>query len=417
MIRKVMEAIHEIAAGLDVHEATVVACRRRLIGNGEAESEVEIFGTTMGPLRKLRDWLADWGVTHVALESTGVYWVPVWNVLEGHVHLRLVNPQQLKKVPGRKDDVPDSEWIAQGEQCGLLKGSFVPSQQVREWRPLQRQRMKLVDQRTGVINRLHSVLEQGNIKLSQVASDIVGVSCRRVLRALSGGETDPARLASLTQGRLKATYESLVAALDGQMTENDRWLVGRLLEQVERLEQEIDLYSNRIRERMKEYEVQLLRLETIGGVGRRSAENLLAEIGPDMNPFRTDDELVSWGAMCPGKNRSGGKQRSSRTPDGNKWLRRVLTEAARGASHEKGSYLSALYRRLAPRRGKKRAIIAVGRTILQAAWHILKEEVEYKERGGDYFDRLHEEKTRSYHIKRLEKLGWEVNLKPKKTTV
>jgi transposase len=414
MIRKVMDAIYPGVGGLDVHEETVVACRRRLISDSQAESEVEIFKTTSAGLRALSDWLAEWKVTQVAMESTGVYWIPVWNVLEGRFKLTLENAQRLKKVPGRKDDITDAEWVAQCMQCGLLRGSFVPPLEVRQWRQLTRHRTKLVDQRTSVINRIHSVLEQGNIKLSNVASDIMGVSGRAMIKAMSKGESDPARLAALAKGQLQAKYERLVEALDGRLEENQRWMLGRLLEQVGGLDQEIESYSERIKELMSPYQAQLERLDTIGGVGLRSAENILAEIGPDMEPFPTDDDLVSWGALCPGKNESGGKQGSRKTPKGNKWLKRALVEAGWAATHEKDSYLAALYRRLAPRRGKKRAIIAVARTILQSAWHILKEGVEYKELGGDHFDRLNEEKSTKYFVKRLEKFGYEVVLKPKK---
>lgn len=412
-----MDAIYPNVAGLDVHQETVVACRRRLIASGQAELEVQTFKTISADLRALAAWLHQWDVTHVAMESTGIYWVPVWNVLESSFKLVLVNAQHLKKVPGRKDDVIDAEWIAQCMQCGLLRGSFVPPAEVRAWRQLTRQRMKLVDHRTAVINRLHSVLEQGNIKLANVASNIVGVSGRAMISAMAKGESDPARLASLARGRLAAKYEQLVLALDGQLSEEQRWLLGRLLEQLRRLEGEIVIYSERIHQEMIAYQAQLRRLDTIGGVGLRSAENILAEIGPDMEQFATDDQLVSWAALCPGKDKSAGKNRSSKTAKGNRWLKRALTEAAWAAVAEKDSYLAALYRRLAPRRGKKRAIIAVSRTILQAAWHILKEEVEYKELGGDYFERMNEGKSRSYLVKRLEKLGYEVELKAKKASL
>jgi transposase len=413
MIRKVMDAIYQTVAGLDVHQATVVACRRRLIGGGQAELEVNSFKTTSVELRALKQWLIEWQVTHVAMESTGVYWVPVWNVLEDGFQMLLVNAQHLKKVPGRKDDVIDAEWIAQCQQCGLLRPSFVPPLKVREWRQLTRQRLKLVDQRTSVINRLHSVLEQGNIKLSQVASNIVGVSGRAMISAMSKGESDPARLAALARGRLSAKYEQLVESLDGHLHSNQRWLLKRLLEQLQTIEREIVVYSDQIKAQMSGYQALLERLDTISGVGQRSAENILAEIGPEMAQFPTADHLVSWAALCPGKDESAGKRRSSKTAKGNRWLKRALTEAAWAATLEKGSYLAALYRRLAPRRGKKRAIIAVARTILQAAWYMLKEEVDYKELGGDYFERLSEEKTTGYLVKRLRKLGYEVELRRK----
>src|SRR5262245_16583374 len=243
---------------------------------------------------------------------------------------------------------------------------------------------------------------------------MLGVSGRARISAMSRGESDPAKLAALSNGRLKADYEQLVEALSGGLNENQRWLLKRLLGQVETLENEIAAYSERIKEQLLPYRKQLERLDTIGGMGQRSAENLLAEIGPDMSPFPTDDHLVSWGALCPGKDRSGGKNRSSKTPKGNKWLKRALTEAAWAATREKNSYLAAFYHRLAPKRGKKRAIIAVARTILQSAWHILKKDVDYKELGGDYFERLNEDKSTKYFVKRLEKFGYEVALKPKK---
>lgn len=415
MIRKVMQAIYPKVGGLDVHKETVVAARRRLIDEGQAEVEIKSFGTTSAGLRELGRWLLEWEVKEVAMESTGVYWVPVWNLLEGQFKLLLVNAQHLKKVPGRKDDQIDAEWIAQCLQVGLLRGSFVPRLEIRQWRQLTRQRTKLTDHRTSVINRIHSVLEQGNIKLSSVASDIMGVSGRLMIRALSRGESDPAKLASLARGQLRKKYGQLVESLDGQLSETQRWLLQQLLEQLEELEKEDERYSERIKEQMSGYEKQLERLDTISGIGRRSAENLLAEIGPEMDSFPTDDDLVSWGGLCPGKNESAGKKRSSKTRDGNRWLKRVLVEAAWAATNKKNSYLAALYWRLMPRRGKKRAIIAVARTILQAAWHILKEEVNYKELGGNHFDQLNQEKTTKYLVKRLEKFGYEVVLKPKKS--
>lgn len=413
MIRKVMEAIYQCVAGLDVHEQTVVACRRRLIAGGLAEMEVQTFATTRTALQSLAAWLQEWGVTHIAMESTGIYWVPVWNVLEGQFQLLLANAQQLKKVPGRKADVSDGEWIAQCQQCGLLKASFVPSAEIREWRQMTRQRTKLVDQRTALVNRLHAVLQQGNYKLGQVASNIVGVSGRAILQALSAGERDAAKLAALGQGRLHASLAALVAALDGELSANQQWLVGRLLQQIASVEREIERYSARLRTQMRAYEAQLERLDTISGVGRRVAENLLAEIGPEMTPFPTDDQLVSWAALCPGKEQSGNKRGKTRTAKGNRWLKRVLTEAAWAATHEHEGYLAALYRRIAPRRGKKRAIIAVARTILQAAWHILKEGVTYRELGGDYFERLQQEATARQLVQRLERLGYSVEVQAK----
>ena len=413
MLRKVMEVLYPCAAGLDVHQKMVMACRRRLLGDGQVEVEVREFGTTTAQLKQLATWLAEWRCTHVALESTGVLWVPIWNVLEGQFTLLLANARQLKGVPGRKRDVKDAEWIGQLMQCGLLKPSFVPSAQVRHWRTLTRQRMKLLDQRTSVANRLHKVLQQGNLKLSSVASDVLGVSGRVILKALIEGESDAATLARLTQGRLKAPEEKIVEALEGRLTDDQRWVLKQLWEQLTYLEEEIVRYDEQIRVQMQEYEEAIRRLLTIDLLERRSVENLLAEIGPDMSYFPRDDHLVSWAGLCPGSEESAKKNRSGKTPKGNPWLRRALVQPAWNAARRKDGYLGALYRGIAARRGAKRAVVAVARTILQAAWHILSEGVEYKELGGNYLDQKHGEQARHQLVKRLEKLGYEVSLRPK----
>lgn len=408
-----MEVIHRCVGGLDVHKKMVMACRRRLVDEVHAEVEIKPFKTTTAGLRELARWLSEWGVTDVAMESTGIYWVPVWNILQEHFKLMLVNAQELKKVPGRKDDVLDAEWIAQCLQCGLLRASFVPGLEIRQWRHLTRQRAKLTDHHTAVVNRMHAVLHQVNIKLSDVASNIVGVSCRKIITAISEGESNPERLAEFGRGRLKAKPEDLAESLDGRVEDHDRWLLNRLMSQLEILEKEISIYDERIKFQMNDYDPQIQLLDTITGVGRRVAENLLAEIGPNMGQFPTDGHLVSWAGMCPGRNESAGKKRSSKTTNGNKWLRRTLVEAAWAAVRSKNTYLAALYKRLAPRRGKNRAIIAVARTILQAAWHILSKQIEYRELGANYSERLNKNKTRDYFVNRLQRLGYNVELKQK----
>jgi transposase len=417
MIRKVMEVIHPSVGGLDVHKKMVMACRRRLLGEGQVESEVREFGTTTLLLSALSKWLGEWNCSHVAMESTGVLWIPVWNVLEADFKLLLTNAQHLKKVPGRKRDVPDAEWIAQLMQCGLLKPSFVPSREVRHWRTLTRQRMKLLDQHTGVVNRLHKVLQQGNIKLSSVASDVRGVSGRAMIWAMIEGESDPEVLASLAKGRLKAKHEQLVESLAGRLNQDDRWVMRELWEQMEYLEDEVARYDDQIKEKMSPYQESLDLLMTIDLIERRSAENIMAEIGPDMSYFPSDDHIVSWGGLCPGSDESAKKNRSGKTPKGNRWLRRALVEPAWNAARRKDGYLGALYREIAVRRGEKRAVVAVARTILQAAWHVLSKGVEYKELGGDYFDRQDREKTRNNLVKRLQRMGYEVTLIAQQPTV
>jgi transposase len=404
-----MEVLYPCVAGLDVHQRIIVACRRRLLGTSQAESEVEKFGTSTRELKRLAAWLGEWGIKQVAMESTGVLWHPVWNVLCEEFELKLVNAQHLKKVPGRKSDVTDAEWLAQCLQYGLLRGSFVPSTQVREWRDLTRQRTKLLDQRTSVVNRIHKTLEGCNIKLSTVASDIFGVSGRAMLKALSEGTQDAEKLASLAQGRLQASHEELVASLEGQVSAHQQWLLQRMLKQVEFLESEIEHYDQRLAELMRPFEAALERLDTIDGVGRRTAEVLLAELGSEMSQFPDDEALAKWAGMCPGNHESAGKQKHGRTAKGNKWLRRALVSAAHAASRTKNTYLSARFARLA-RGGKKRAAVAVGRTILVAAYHILKDEVDYRDLGGDYFEKRTEAQTTRRLVKQLERFGYEVEL-------
>lgn len=405
-----METLYERVGGLDVHKKSVVACRRRLTPSGRVQKEVTTFGTTTSQLLTLLAWLKEWDVTHVAMESTGVYWKPVWNILEGHVELLLVNARHLKTVPGRKTDVKDCEWIAQLMQVGLLRGSFVPSVEVRHWRDLTRHRTKLQGQRTSVVNRIHKVLEDANVKLSSVISDIMGVSGLRMLRAIVSGESDAVALSQLGDPKLRASQEVLQESLQGKLTAHHRFMLEGLLDQVAFLDGQISRLDARLEEQMRPFEEQLKRLDTIDGIDRVGAQSLLAELGPDMAQCPDADHLSSWAGMSPGNDESAGKRRSGKTTKGNKWLRRTLSQAAWAATKRKGGYLSAQYRRLASRRGKNRAIVAVGHTILVAAYYILRDGVEYHDLGGDHFDRLRRERTVSNLVSRLQRLGYNVSL-------
>jgi len=334
-----MDTLYPCCAGLDLHKDTVVVCVRRLADNGRLHKEVRTFGTVTRDLLALSDWLAAEGVTHAAMESTGVYWKPVFNILEGQFELLLVNAQHIKQVPGRKTDVKDCEWIAQLLQCGLLKASFIPPQPIRELRELTRQRTQLVGEKTAVANRIQKVLEDANIKLGSVASDVLGVSGRDMLEALIAGEEDPEKLADLARRRLRAKIPELQLALCGRVTDHHRFLLRLLLEHVHHLEGLIAQLSSRIEGVVAPFEEAAARLDTIPGVDRRTAEILIAEVGTDMGPFPTDDHLASWAGMCPGNNESAGKRRTGKTTRGSRWLRTTLVQAAWAASHTKGTYL------------------------------------------------------------------------------
>jgi transposase len=354
-----MDIVIARAAGLDVHQKSVMASVRIEEANGRVRKDTQTFGTTVKALQRLRDWLVAYGVTHVAIESTGVLWKPVWHILEGHVELLLVNPRDVKRVPGRKTDVKDAEWLAQLLQAGLLSSSFVPPREQRELRDLTRHRAQLEQQKTAVANRIHKLLEDANIKLGAVASDILGVSGRLMLHALAAGETDPHRLADLAQRRLREKLPALRDALAGHLTPHHRFMLQRLLEQLHYLEAEIGTFDRRIEEMTRPFADLITRLDSIPGVNRRTAENLLAEIGPNMAIFPDAKHLASWAAICPGHDSSAGKQRRGTIRKGNRWLRRTLGQAAWAARNKKGSYLAAQFWRLAGRRGRKRAIIAV----------------------------------------------------------
>jgi transposase len=411
-----MDTLFAKVAGLDVH-LKVIQCAVRCHSqeSGKLTKQVRSFGTMTRNLRALADYLQALGVTHVAMEATGVLWKPVWNILEGRFTLLLVNPRHLKKVPGRKTDVTDAEWIAQLLQCGLLRGSFVPARPLRDLRELTRQRAQLAGEHTRVANRIHKLLEDANVKLGAVASDVLGKSGRKMLQALLQGQLDAEQLAELALGRLRKKIPELKLALEGQFTEHHRFLLGRQLSHLGYLERQAEAFSNRIALRLAELlpAADQDRLDRIPGINRTTIENVLAEIGMDMTIFPDEHHLASWTGICPGNEESAGRRLRSRTRKGNRWLRRALAEAAWAASKAKDSYLSAQFRRLAARRGKKRALVAVGHSLLVIIYHVLKHHVEYRDLGPDYFDRLEPERLRRYLVNRLQRLGYDVALTPK----
>jgi transposase len=407
-----MDILYSCCCGLDIHKRNVTACLIDSDSKGRSRKEVRTFGTMTDELLALADWLAGAGCTHVAMESTGVYWKPIYNLLEADFTLLLVNAQHIKAVPGRKTDARDCEWIADLLQHGLLRGSFVPTREQRELRELVRYRTALVRERADEANRLQKTLEGANIKLASVATDIMGKSGRAMLAALLDGTADPATLAALAKGRLREKREELVRALDGRMAPHQRFLLVEQLSHIDSLEEAINRVSAEIAARMEPVASQLAALDTIPGVSQRVAEILIAEIGIEMAQFPSAHHLASWAGMCPGNNESAGKRKSGKTRKGNPWLRSILVEAARAAAHTKGTYLSAHYHRLAKRRGSKRAAVAVGHTILVITYHLLKNGTTYTDLGGDYFDQRDRQAVERGLIRRLEGLGYKVSLDP-----
>jgi transposase len=405
-----MDVLIPRCCGLDVHQKTVVAAVRILGPTGEVTRETRTFGTTTRELEGLAAWLRPLQITHIAMEATGVLWKPVWHILELDWQLLLVNPRHLKRVPGRKTDVQDAEWIAQLLQCGLLRGSYVPPPVIRELRDLTRTRTTLEDEGTAFVNRIHKVLEDANIKLATVATDIMGVSGRAMLRAIIAGETDATRLADLARRRLRLKRGALIEALHGRVTAHHRFLLERLLTQVEFLEGEITRFDQRIAELCAPFVSALTRLDGIPGINRRTAENVLAEVGAEMAPFPSVPDFVSWAGICPGKRETAGKSRSAKVRKGNRWLSRALVQAAWAARNKKNSYLAAQFRRITRRRGEQRAAVAVAHSILTATFFILRDGVEYRDLGPEHFHRLTPDKVVRDLVKRLEKLGHRVTL-------
>jgi transposase len=447
-----MDVLYPRCCGLDVHKKTVVACRIIPGPDGQPRKEIRTFGTTTHALLRLLDWLAEAGVTHVAMESTGVYWKPLYNLLEGSFQLLLVNAAHIKAVPGRKTDVKDSEWIADLLRHGLLQASFVPERCQRELRELIRYRSALVRERAAEVNRVQKVLEGANIKLASVASDIGGVSGRQILAALVAGQAEAEALAQLAQGRLRSKIPQLEEALVGQFGAHQRFLVAQQLAHIDALEATLAAVETEIQRRcgslppppgagaagaapaapsaatgsppatpeatvappgdvpVASFEAAVERLTAIPGVGRLTAEKIVAEIGIDMGQFPTAGHLASWAGVCPGQHESAGKRQSGKTRKGSRWLRAALVEAAHAAGRSQGTYLGAQYRRLAARRGAKRAAVAVGHTILVIAYHLLKKGDPYEELGAGYFDERNRAALQRQLVQRLERLGCKVTI-------
>jgi transposase len=432
-----LRIIYERVAGLDVHKKTVVATRMQVTAEGRLEWETKTFGTTTPELLELHDWLAEWGCTHIAMESTGDYWKPVYNLLEDNFEVLLVNAQHVKHVPGRKTDVLDSEWLAELLLHGLLKPSFIPPKPQRALRDLTRYRIKLIQERTRVVNRVQKLLEGANIKLASVATDIMGVSARAMLAEIAAGRTDPKLMAELARGRMRNKIPELEKALTGLVGPHHRFLLAKQLAHIDFLNEQIaDIGAEIARwfetqsqqqtgaeggtggsdasdipqtpspdeETPLTWEEAVALLDTIPGVNRKTAEDMLAEMGLDMRQFPTDKHLASWAGLAPGNRQSGGKRYSGRTRKGNRTLSSVTVQAAWSAVRTKDTFLKSRYHRLAARRGKKRAIVAVAHSILTSAWHMLTYRQPYRELGGDYFDQRRKEAKVSYLTRQLEKL-------------
>ena len=406
------DVIYRRCCGLDVHKDTIAACVRWTEETGESHKENRVFGTTTQELEKLAGWMEQHQVRQVAMESTGVYWRPVWNVLEGRFEIRLANAQHIRNLPGKKTDRKDGEWIAKLLQYDLIPASFVPPTPIRQLRDLTRTRVRLVEERVAVTNRIQRILEDANIKLASVATDILGSSGRRMLEAMIEGQTDVEQLADLAKTTLRRKIPQLRLALDGSLNEHHRFWLRQMMDHLEFLEGKIFVIEQEIDRRSRPYEDAIALWITIPGIRRLLAITLVAEIGVDVDQFPAASHLASWAGLCPGNNESGGKRKSGKTRKGNAWLRRALCEAAWGASHTKNTYLVAQFRRLAARRGVKRATMAVAHTILVIAYHMLKNRCQYQELGGDYFDRLRGDRLKRYYLKRLQQLGLSVTVEP-----
>ena len=407
-----METIYERVAALDVHKAQVTACVRVPDAAGRREPHLAEFSTTVAGLMALRDWLAAFAVTHVAMEATGVYWQPVWHILEDDFELTLCNARHVKQVPGRKTDITDAQWLCQLMEAGLLRGSFVPPKPQRQLRTLTRYRKTQIAERQREANRLHKALEDTGIKLDCVASDILGVSGRAMLDALVAGTTDPNVLADLAKGKLRAKIPALREALEGRFEPHHALVIGAILSHLDFLDEQISRLSEAIEEQLGPFAAGVELASSLTGVAKRTAEAMVAEIGIDMTVFPTAGHLSSWAGRCPGNDQSAGKRRSGRTRKGSKWLGIALEEAALAATRTKGTYLAAQYQRLRPRIGHGRALGAVKHSMLVAYWHMFTTGETYRELGGDYFQRRDPERATKRLVAKLQELGHSVTLEP-----
>jgi transposase len=404
------DIVYSRCCGLDVHKDSIAACARWSDDTGEIHKENRVFGTTTQALEELAAWMAQYQIRQVAMESTGVYWRPVWNILEGRFEVRLANAQHIRNLPGKKTDRKDGEWIAKLLQHDLVPASFVPPTPIRQLRDLTRTRVRLVQERATVANRIQGILEDANIKLASVVTDVLGYSGRRILEALIDGQTNVEQLADLARTTLRRKIPQLRVALNGRTNPHHRFCLQQMMDHLGFLEGKIFVIEEEIERHSRPYEEAIALWITIPGIRRLLATTLVAEMGVTVKQFPSAAQLASWAGLCPGNNESAGKRKPGKTRKGNAWLRRALCEAAWGASHTKNTYLAAQFRRLAARRGVKRANIAVAHTILIIAYQMLKNRCEYQELGADYFDRLRGDGLKHYYVKRLQQLGVTVTL-------
>lgn len=402
-----MDVIYQCCAGLDVHKQSVVACARIAVP-GPLQRQVRTFETTTAGLLELQDWLESCGVQQVAMEATGVYWKPVWHVLEGHFELVLANAAHVKNVPGRKTDVNDATWLADLLAHGLIRASFVPPQPVQELRTLTRTRKQFVRERAAHIQRIEKVLEDANIKITSKISDMTGKSGRAVLQAIIDGQTDPQRLLACVTNRIKATREELLAALHGKIRAHHRFMLKLHLQHIDALDQAIAALEQEVGDGLEPFRAAARLLSTMPGISSVNADALVAEIGIDMSRFATAGHLLSWACLCPRNDESAGKHRSTRLRKGGQWLKTILVQAAWSAIRVKDGYLQAQFHRIRARRGVKKAIVAVAASMLTAVWHMLRDGTEWQDLGAAHFDRADSAKTAGRLVRRLEQMGYQV---------